>query len=95
MSFVEQGYDRERADAAAEAERTQVDADLLRLNEAYEARFGFRFCIFVAGRPRRVLIPFFEDALERPRDKELRRGLIAVVDIAQDRWLKQLQGEAT
>jgi 2-oxo-4-hydroxy-4-carboxy--5-ureidoimidazoline (OHCU) decarboxylase len=95
MSFVEQGYDRETADAAAEAERRRVDDELLRLNEAYEAKFGFRFCIFVAGRPRRVLLPIFEDALERPRDKELRRALIAVVDIAEDRWLKQLNGEAT
>jgi 2-oxo-4-hydroxy-4-carboxy--5-ureidoimidazoline (OHCU) decarboxylase len=95
MSFVEQGYDREAADAAAEAERRRVDAELLRLNEAYEAKFGFRFCIFVAGRPRQALLPIFEDAFERARDKELRRALIAVVDIAQDRWLKQLNEERT
>jgi 2-oxo-4-hydroxy-4-carboxy-5-ureidoimidazoline decarboxylase len=95
LSFVEQGYDRAAADAATEEERRRVDAQLLRLNEAYEAKFGFRFCIFVAGRPRRVLIPIFEDAFDRPRDKELRRALIAVVDIAEDRWLKQLNGEGT
>jgi 2-oxo-4-hydroxy-4-carboxy-5-ureidoimidazoline decarboxylase len=95
MSFIEQGYDRESADAAVEAERRRVDRELLRLNDAYEAKFGFRFCIFVAGRPRRVLIPIFEDAFDRPRDKELRRALIAVVDIAEDRWLKQLNEEGS
>ena len=55
MSFVEQGYDQEAAERAAhdaESERARVAAELDRLNNAYEARFGFRYCVFVAGRPR-------------------------------------------
>ena len=88
LSFVEQGYDREAADEAAEAERARVAADLERLNAAYEARFGFRYCVFVAGRPRAALIPGFEAALEQRRDDELHRALDAVVDIAIDRHAK-------
>ena len=88
LSFVEQGYDRDAADEAAETERARVAAELERLNAAYEARFGFRYCVFVAGRPRAALIPGFEAALERPRDDELRRALDAVVDIAIDRHAK-------
>ena len=88
LSFVEQGYDRDAADEAAEAERARVAAELERLNDAYEARFGFRYCVFVAGRPRTTLFPGFEAALERPRDDELHRALDAVVDIAIDRHAK-------
>jgi 2-oxo-4-hydroxy-4-carboxy--5-ureidoimidazoline (OHCU) decarboxylase len=85
MSFGEQGYDREEADARADAERARVDRELAQLNEAYEERFGFRYCVFVAGRPREALLPAFRDALDADRDAELRRALDAVVDIARDR----------
>jgi 2-oxo-4-hydroxy-4-carboxy--5-ureidoimidazoline (OHCU) decarboxylase len=87
-SFVEQGYDRETAAAqkAEEAERERVGAELDRLNAAYEARFGFRYCVFVAGRPRAALIPGMEAALGADRDEEIRRALDAVIDIAADRW---------
>ena len=78
-SHREQGYDRDTTEAIAELER---------LNAEYERRFGFRYCVFVAGRPRAALIPGFEAALERPRDDELRRALDAVVDIAIDRHAK-------
>ncbi len=77
LSFAEQGYDRGVADLAAELER---------LNAAYEARFGFRYCVFVAGRPRSALLPGFEAALAAERSAEIARALEAVVDIAQDRW---------
>lgn len=90
LSFVEQGYDREAADAAAEAERLRIAAALERLNVAYEARFGFRYCVWVAGRPRVALIPGFEAALGAERDAEIARALEAVVDIAADRYRKLL-----
>ena len=51
-SYIEQGYDRESAAAGAEAERARIAAELEQLNRAYEERFGFRYVIFVAGRPR-------------------------------------------
>jgi 2-oxo-4-hydroxy-4-carboxy--5-ureidoimidazoline (OHCU) decarboxylase len=88
LSFREQGYDvEEAANLAAEAarERDRVAAELDRLNREYEARFGFRYCVFVAGRPRAALIPAFETALTQERDHELLRALDAVVDIARDR----------
>ena len=86
LSFREQGYDREATHAAAEAERTRVASELARLNEAYERRFGFRYCVFVAGRPRAALLPELETALHRDRDAELHRALDAVIDIAADRF---------
>ena len=82
QSYVEQGYDREAAANLALA------AELARLNREYEARFGFRYCVFVAGRPRSELIPEFVAALGRDRDSELHRALDAVVDIARDRAAK-------
>jgi 2-oxo-4-hydroxy-4-carboxy--5-ureidoimidazoline (OHCU) decarboxylase len=88
MSFVEQGYDREAAaNLADEAvrERDRVAAELDRLNHEYEARFGFRYCVFVAGRSRAELLPGLEAALHEERDSELHRALDAVVDIAADR----------
>ncbi len=98
LSFIEQGYDRapavagstetEPARVSAEAEPARVSAELDRLNHAYEARFGFRYCVFVAGRPHAALLPGFEAALSADRADELRRALDAVVDIAADRWVK-------
>ncbi len=86
LSAREQGYDRESADAAADSERARVTAELARLNEAYELRFGFRYCVFVAGRPRAALVPEMEAALLGRREAELHRALDAVVDIAEDRF---------
>lgn len=88
MSFREQGYDTEAATALAEEaarKRERVAAALDRLNRDYEWRFGFRYCVFVAGRSRAELLPGFEAALARERDSELHRALDAVVDIAIDR----------
>ena len=88
LSFVEQGYDREAAESAtgaAEPEGRRVGAELARLNAAYEARFGFRYCVFVAGRTRAALLAGLEAALSADRDAELVRALDAIVDIAADR----------
>ena len=86
LSFVEQGYDREAAGAAAEAERERVAAELAQLNEAYERRFGFRYCVFVAGRPAASLLPGLESALLADADEERRRALGDVVAIARARY---------
>jgi 2-oxo-4-hydroxy-4-carboxy--5-ureidoimidazoline (OHCU) decarboxylase len=88
MSFREQSYDREAganlADEAAR-ERDRVAAELDRLNHEYEARFGFRYCVFVAGRSRAELLPGMAAALGQERDSELHRALDAVIDIAEAR----------
>jgi len=91
LSFAEQGYDRDSPPALggeAEAAGTGVAGELARLNDAYEARFGFRYCVFVAGRPREALLPGFRAALAADRADELRRALIDVVRIAEDRFRK-------
>ena len=92
MSYREQGYDRPSvsSDAATDAPSTAVDvaAELDRLNAAYEARHGFRYCVFVAGRSREALLPDMAAALDADRTAELHRALDAVVDIAIDRRAK-------
>jgi 2-oxo-4-hydroxy-4-carboxy--5-ureidoimidazoline (OHCU) decarboxylase len=82
LSFREQGYDRPNEPPV------DVAAELERLNDAYEQRFGFRYCVFVAGRSREELLPAMRDALDHDRTTELRRALRAVVDIARDRYAK-------
>ena len=83
---AEQGYDAE-----AGPDQSWIADELVALNEAYEGLFGFRFVVFVAGRPRADIIPILEHALRAERDEELRRGLDDVVLIAHDRW-EQLRG---
>jgi 2-oxo-4-hydroxy-4-carboxy--5-ureidoimidazoline (OHCU) decarboxylase len=56
-------------------------ARLARLNAAYEDWFGFRYCVFVAGRSLEALVPELEKALTQSRDHELHRGIDAVIDI--------------
>ena len=60
--------------------------ELARLNAAYERRFGFRYCVFVAGRPRAALVLEMTHASESDRAAEIERALDAVVDIAADRY---------
>ena len=85
LSFVEQGYDQESAAVEAEAERIKVQAALDRLNAAYESAFGFRFVVFVAGRPRSAIVPVLEAALGVDREDERARALRDVVAIGRDR----------
>jgi 2-oxo-4-hydroxy-4-carboxy--5-ureidoimidazoline (OHCU) decarboxylase len=85
LSFREQGYDRPPAGVDASATR-RLAAELADLNERYEARFGFRYCVHVAGRSREALLPGFRAALEADRDSEVVRAVDAVVAIAEDRY---------
>ena len=77
MSHREQGYDRDTTEAMSALER---------LNDEYERRFGFRFCVFVAGRPRAAVVPVLEAALEADRSAEIRRAIGDVIAIARDRY---------
>ncbi len=83
LSHAEQGYDR-----PASAQEPWIAEELEALNEAYERIFGFRFVIFVAGRPRSAIVPIMETSLRDERVSELRRGLDDVVYIAADRLAK-------
>jgi 2-oxo-4-hydroxy-4-carboxy--5-ureidoimidazoline (OHCU) decarboxylase len=75
-----------RVEQSAGARDAAVAAELDRLNAAYEAHFGFRYCVFVAGRSRADLLPDFEAALAADRESEIHRALDAVVDIARARY---------
>jgi 2-oxo-4-hydroxy-4-carboxy-5-ureidoimidazoline decarboxylase len=76
---------REQGSAPPDAEAARLE----RLNADYEARFGFRYCVFVAGRPLASLVPELEASLALDpaahRASELHRALDAVVDIARAR----------
>jgi len=91
-SFREQGHGQAgaartgaRPGGGAASGPVHVAAELERLNDAYEARFGFRYCVNVAGRSRAALLPEMATALEADRGSELHRALDAVVDIAMAR----------
>jgi 2-oxo-4-hydroxy-4-carboxy--5-ureidoimidazoline (OHCU) decarboxylase len=79
-SFDEQGYD----EPAGETAQPMLE-ELAMLNEVYEARFGFRFVLFVAGRPLSAVGPLIEAAMRNDRAAELARGIDDVIDIAADR----------
>jgi 2-oxo-4-hydroxy-4-carboxy--5-ureidoimidazoline (OHCU) decarboxylase len=64
----------------------QVLAELAELNAAYEAKFGFRFVVFVNGRPRREIVPILRERSERKREQELETGVDELVQIAVNRW---------
>jgi len=66
----------------------EVLAELARLNDAYERRFGFEFVVFVDGRTRAELLPVLRERLQRTRAQELETGLQALCAIARDRWTR-------
>ncbi|HEY8811161.1 MAG TPA: 2-oxo-4-hydroxy-4-carboxy-5-ureidoimidazoline decarboxylase [Candidatus Dormibacteraeota bacterium] len=71
LSLAEQGADRVPG--------------LERLNADYESRFGFRFVVFVNGRPKSEIVEVLRQRLANGRNQELETGLRAVVDIAASR----------
>ena len=66
----------------------EVLAELARLNDEYERRFGFEFVVFVDGRTRAELLPILRERLENTREEELETGLRALCEIARDRWTR-------
>ena len=76
---AEQGSDEDPALLAA----------LAKLNKSYEAKFGFRFVVFVDGRPRAEVLSVLKQRLQNSREEELAAGLDDLVAIALDRWRKR------
>ena len=74
-SYAEQGG---AADAA-------TGAELARLNDDYERRFGFRFVVFVDGRSKSAIVPILRQRLARSREEELATGLAEFLAISRDR----------
>lgn len=87
FSRAEQGADEPDDETAYVAE------ELANLNDLYERRFGFRYVVFVAGRPRESIIPLMEQALRNEREAELRRAVHDAIYVAGDR-LNHLRGAA-
>ena len=83
LSYREQGYDAEAGMAPEELER--VYAELARLNADYEARHGFRFVVFVNGRPKAAILEVLRERIGKPREQELPTALHEMLDIARDR----------
>ena len=63
-----------------------VLTELTYLNQVYEEKFGFRFVVFVDGRPKPEILEILQQRLERTREEELQTGLRELVAIARDRW---------
>lgn len=82
LSWKEQGGERSPG--------RDVSEKLSAANDRYEARFGFPFVDWVAGRPLAEMIPVIDSRLASDRPCELARGCRALVDIARDR-LRKLQ----
>jgi 2-oxo-4-hydroxy-4-carboxy--5-ureidoimidazoline (OHCU) decarboxylase len=66
----------------------EILAELARLNEEYERRFGFAFVVFVGGRSREELLPVLRERLGRSREQELETGLRELCAIARNRWTR-------
>ena len=78
--------------SARSAAEQGTDADpvilteLSYLNQVYEEKFGFRFVVFVNGRPKTEVLDVLRGRLERTREEELETALHELVAIARDRW---------
>ncbi len=77
-SAAEQGEDAEAA----------VLSELSYLNQVYEEKFGFRFVVFVAGRPKREILEVLRGRIGNTEEQELDTGCRELVAIARDRWEK-------
>ena len=65
-----------------------VLSELAYLNQVYEEKFGFRFVVFVDGRPKRVILDVLRERLARMREEELDTAVRELVAIARDRWTR-------
>jgi 2-oxo-4-hydroxy-4-carboxy--5-ureidoimidazoline (OHCU) decarboxylase len=79
------------ASAREQGEEASVEnlRELDDLNDRYERRFGFRFVVFVAGRPRSAIVPLLRERLERDRESELATAVGEVLAIARDRLARR------
>ena len=65
-----------------------VLSDLAYLNQVYEEKFGFRFVVFVDGRPKAEILEVLRDRIANTREEELDTGCRELVAIARDRWTR-------
>ena len=80
--------------SARSAEEQGGDADPVVLselayqNQVYEEKFGFRFVVFVNGRPKAEILDVLRERLARAREEELDTAVRELVAIARDRWMR-------
>ncbi|MGH9202706.1 MAG: 2-oxo-4-hydroxy-4-carboxy-5-ureidoimidazoline decarboxylase, partial [Vicinamibacterales bacterium] len=67
-------------------EDPEAGRELARLNRLYEGKFGFRFVVFVNGRPRSEIVKVLWQRLRRSKDEELATAIDDLVSIAEDRY---------
>jgi 2-oxo-4-hydroxy-4-carboxy--5-ureidoimidazoline (OHCU) decarboxylase len=81
---------RRLSETSASEQGTDVDAAILSeladLNQVYEEKFGYRFVVFVQGRPKREILEVLRERIARTREEELETGCHELVAIARDRW---------
>jgi 2-oxo-4-hydroxy-4-carboxy--5-ureidoimidazoline (OHCU) decarboxylase len=77
-SAAEQGSDADPA----------ILAELAYLNQVYEEKFGFRFVVFVNGRPKPEILEVLRGRIANTPDEELDTGCRELVAIARDRWIR-------
>jgi 2-oxo-4-hydroxy-4-carboxy--5-ureidoimidazoline (OHCU) decarboxylase len=65
-----------------------VLSELTYLNQVYQEKFGFRFVVFVAGRPKREILEVLRERIGNTREEELATGCRELVAIAKDRWTR-------
>jgi 2-oxo-4-hydroxy-4-carboxy--5-ureidoimidazoline (OHCU) decarboxylase len=76
---------RSAAEQGADADPAVLE-ELARLNEEYEARFGFRFVVFVNRRPKAEILDVLRERSRRSREEELDTAVEELVAIAEERW---------
>jgi 2-oxo-4-hydroxy-4-carboxy-5-ureidoimidazoline decarboxylase len=91
-SLKEQGYNSNKGGISAEDEK--VNNELAKLNQEYEDQYGFKFVVFVAGRPRYQIIPIIKERMAaNDREKELYTGITDMMLIAKDRLKKATESK--
>jgi 2-oxo-4-hydroxy-4-carboxy--5-ureidoimidazoline (OHCU) decarboxylase len=78
---------RSAAEQGEDADPAVLD-ELERLNREYEATFGFRFVVFVDGRPKTDIVDVLRARSARSKEEELDTGCRELVAIARDRWTR-------
>jgi len=76
---------RSAAEQGADADPV-ILTELAYLNQVYEEKFGFRFVVFVNGRPKAEILEVLRGRIERTREEELETALAELVAIARNRW---------
>ncbi len=79
--------ERSAAEQGAESDPA-VLSELAYLNQVYEEKFGFRFVVFVAGRPKREILEVLRERIANTREEELDTCCRELVAIAKDRWTR-------